>query len=138
LHSAIQDLIVDVIQVGDVRQWQCNWTSAESIFPHLKHTIGAAMDREQKTIYKNHTVVCSANSDTIGFMPLAMVSWTPPSVGAVTIFIRTRKTYPSEKAAMDAALQEARSWIDNHLGHNAAVLKSGAATKTCKPPAALA
>jgi hypothetical protein len=80
------------------------------------------MDSEQRTSYKNRTVIYSANSDTIGFMPLAMVSWTPPSVGTVTIFIRTPKTYPSEKAAMDAALQEAKSWIDNHLAHNTAVL----------------
>ena len=91
------------------------------------------MDREQRTSYKNRTVIYSANSDTIGFMPLAMVCWTPPSVGTVTIFIRTRKTYPSEKAAMDAALQEAKSWIDNHLAHTTAVLSSGAAVKTCNP-----
>jgi hypothetical protein len=70
------------------------------------------MDTEQRTTYKNHTVICSANSDSVGYMPLAMVSWTPPSLGPVTVFIRTPKTYPSEKAAMDAALQEAKSWID--------------------------
>ena len=80
------------------------------------------MDREQKMSYKNHTVICSANRDTIGFIPLAMVSWTPPGVGTTTIFIRTPKTYPSEKAAMAAALQGAKSWIDNHLTHNTAVL----------------
>jgi hypothetical protein len=102
-------------------------SSAESFFPNLKHPRGAAMDSEQRTTYKNHSVIYSANADTIGFMPLAMVSWTPrPSVGTTTIFIRTRKTYPSEKAAMDAALQEAKSWIDNHLAQNTTVLQSGA------------
>lgn len=94
------------------------------------------MDSEQRTIYKNHTIIYSANSDTTGFMPLAMVSWIPsPSVGTTTIFIRTRKTYPSGKAAMDAALDGAKSWIDNHLAHNTAVLSPGAAVKSCKSSA---
>ena len=94
------------------------------------------MDSEQRITYKNHTVIYSANADTIGFMPLAMVSWTPrPSVGTTTIFIRTRKTYPTENAAMEAALQEAKSWIDNHLAHNTAVLQSSATVKTYKSPA---
>jgi hypothetical protein len=104
------------------------------------------MDSEQSTTYKNHTVIYSANPDAIGFMPLAMVSWTPGNCGTTTIFIRTRKTYPSEKAALDAALQEAKSWIDNHLAHDAAVLQSGnsvvlqsgAAVKNSKSPALLA
>jgi hypothetical protein len=89
------------------------------------------MDSEQRTTYKNHTVIYSANPDTIGFMPLAMVSWTPGNVGTTTIFIRIRKTYPSETAAMDAALQEAKSWIDNHLAHDAAVLYSGNTLVLC-------
>jgi hypothetical protein len=107
-------------------------SSAESIFPNLKHAKGMAMDSEQRATYKNYTIICSANPDTIGFMPVAIVSWTPLRVGTTTIFLRTRKTYPSEKAAMDAALQEAKSWIDNHLAHKTAILQSGAADEVSK------
>jgi hypothetical protein len=33
---------------------------------------------------------------------------------------------------MDAALQEAKSWIDNHLAHKTAILQSGAADEVSK------
>jgi hypothetical protein len=70
------------------------------------------MDTEQRAIYNHYEILCSCISDSVQFTATATISWTTARGTNISLFLKSPQTRATADAALAAALQLAKAWID--------------------------
>ena len=104
------------------------WFHVGTIEELCAHRQGLLIEgRGMPFIYRDHTIIAGAAPSTTetNFIPVVYISWELTSSEKGTHALFSGNRYPTHREASDAAMAEAKAWVDGHLKHLAEIVLLG-------------